>query len=100
MICDWARGLATLRGSGEGPVVSGAAPLGGFRPVALYFNLPLRESITYYITSHFSPLTSRAEEAELKGWYCSCSAGNSAISCESCLKMKTAWQNRRYPIFA
>lgn len=39
VICDWARGLATLRGSGEGPVVSGAAPLGGFRTMPLYFNL-------------------------------------------------------------
>lgn len=52
VICDRARGLSTFRGGGEGPVVSGAAPLGG--PLALHFNLPLRgESISYYITLHF-----------------------------------------------
>lgn len=73
VICDEAWGLAILRGSREGSVISGAAPLGGFRPLALWFSLPLRgKSITYYITSHFFPHL-HPEEEELKmcwGWLC------------------------------
>ena len=37
VICDWSRGPVTLRDSREGPVVSGAAPLGDFRPLVLLF---------------------------------------------------------------
>lgn len=73
VIYDEAWGLAILRGSREGSVISGAAPLGGFRPLALWFSLPLRgKSITYYITSHFFPHL-HPEEEELKmcwGWLC------------------------------
>lgn len=62
-------GLSTSRSNSRrvGWVVSGAAPSGNLRPLALCFNLPLRgKSITYYITAQFSsPLTFREVEAEL-----------------------------------
>lgn len=65
-------------GSRDGPVVSGAAPLGCSRPPALYFNLPLRgESITCYIT-FFLHLHPKQRKQHLK-----CAedvAGNSAVS--------------------
>ncbi len=79
VICDWARGLATIRGSGKGCVVSGAAPLGRFRPLALCFNLPFKRRINNLLHNFaLFPTTSRAEEAELKMY----------LVCFSCKKFK------------
>lgn len=69
VICDWAQGPATLRGkAGRALFVSGAAPLGGLRPLALYFSLPLRGKINNLLHNFtlFSSHASRAEEADLK----------------------------------